>query len=63
MSSYDIINHSILYYRLNGFKYIEVPWLVNEDVSNITKPIEKKNLFILKFPCESTTLLKFIITY
>lgn len=46
MSTYDIINHSILYYRLNGFKYIDVPWLVDEYVSNITKPIDKKNFYV-----------------
>lgn len=46
MSSYDIINHSILYYRLNDFKYIDIPWLVDDYISDITKPIDKKNFYI-----------------
>jgi hypothetical protein len=46
MSSYDIINQSILYYRLNGFQYVDVPWLVDEDISNITKPNDKQNFYV-----------------
>jgi len=44
--SYETIHHSNIYYSLNGYQYIQTPWLVNENTSNITKPNEKKNFFI-----------------
>src|ERR1700722_19548558 len=43
---YNILNHSIFYYKTNGFEYIEVPWTVDESISNMTKPDYKKNFFL-----------------
>lgn len=40
---YSTINHSTIFYPLNGFKYIDTPWTVNETISNITKPTDKKD--------------------
>lgn len=34
------------YYSSNGFEYIDVPWLVEEEVSNITKPSHVENFHI-----------------
>lgn len=39
---FNILNHSIFYYKLKKYEYIEVPWLVDEDISNLTKPDNKK---------------------
>ena len=41
--SYETIYHSNIYYHLNGYKYIEAPWIVDESISNITKPSERQN--------------------
>lgn len=38
MINYEILNKSILHYEDCGFKRIETPWLVTEQVSNYTKP-------------------------
>lgn len=46
MSYYTNINHSIYYYQLNGFEYIESPWLVSEEISNITKPVDRQNFYV-----------------
>lgn len=43
---YNILNNSLYYYELNGFKYLEVDWIVNEEISNITKPPHKKNFYV-----------------
>uniref|UniRef100_A0A6C0LT50 Uncharacterized protein n=1 Tax=viral metagenome TaxID=1070528 RepID=A0A6C0LT50_9ZZZZ len=43
---YSSINFSTKYYPLNGYKYINTPWLVSEDISNITKPLDRKNFNI-----------------
>lgn len=48
MSYFNNINHSILFYQLNGYTYIDSPWLVSEQISNLTKPQEKNNFFINK---------------
>ena len=37
---YKLINDSIIYYENNGFKRVEIPWTVSEQVDNITKPKE-----------------------
>lgn len=41
MINYDIINKSISYYEVEGFKRIESPWTVSEYVDNLTKPKDK----------------------
>lgn len=46
MSIYKTISDSIIFYRLNGFVYIDAPWTVREDVSNITKPNDRKNFYV-----------------
>ncbi len=38
MINYAIINESIEYYNIHGFKRIESPWTVSPAISNITKP-------------------------
>jgi len=38
MIDYKLLDDSIEYYELNGFKRIEVPWLVTEAVDSITRP-------------------------
>lgn len=43
---FNILNHSIFYYKLKKYEYIEVPWLVDEDISNLTKPDNKKNFYV-----------------
>ena len=44
--SFDTINQANFYYQLHGFKYIQTPWLVKDEISNITKPEDKKNFYI-----------------
>jgi hypothetical protein len=45
---YSTINHSTKYYQLKGgYKYIHTPWTVREEISNITKPEDRRN-FIVK---------------
>jgi len=44
--NFDIINHSIYFYKNEGFKYVEVPWLIDEEVSNYTIPPNKQNFNI-----------------
>ena len=41
MIDYKILNDSILYYESKGFKRIEAPWTVSENVDNITKPKDR----------------------
>ena len=43
---YSTIAHSKLFYELNGFKYIDSPWIVDEEISNITKPVDKQNIYL-----------------
>jgi hypothetical protein len=43
---FKTISDSILFYQLNGFIYVNTPWLVNEEINNITKPHEKQNFYI-----------------
>jgi len=43
---FKTISDSILFYQLNGFKYINTPWLISETINNITKPVEKQNFYI-----------------
>lgn len=38
MINYSYIAQTIINYQSMGFKYVEVPWYVTEDVLNITKP-------------------------
>jgi hypothetical protein len=43
---YATISHSVDFYQLNGYKYVQSPWLVDEKYSNITKPDSKENFFV-----------------
>ncbi len=43
---YNILNDSLYYYSSNGFTYVEVPWMVDDNISDITKPTERKNFYI-----------------
>jgi hypothetical protein len=47
MIDYKIISNSIDYYKNCGFQRIESPWTVTEAISNITKPSDKAQEFIL----------------
>lgn len=38
------------FYEFSGFTWIDVPWTVDEDIANITKPLECKN-FIVNGKC------------
>lgn len=42
MINYSVIDKSIEYYSKQGFKRIESPWMVSEEISNITLPKDKK---------------------
>lgn len=45
--AYETINHANIYYQMQGYnRVVEVPWLVDEEISNITKPVDKRNHFI-----------------
>jgi hypothetical protein len=37
--SYETINHSVIYYELNGYKYVYAPWLVSEETSNVNDKV------------------------
>ena len=43
---YNLIDYSLFFYRNNGFNYVESPWVVDHDISEITKPKEKKDYYI-----------------
>ncbi len=46
MSYFTNINHSIYYYQSNGYTYVESPWIVDEETSNITKPSDRTNFYV-----------------
>lgn len=35
-----------MHYEYSGFEYIELPWTVDEDIANITKPYGVQNFFM-----------------
>src|SRR4051812_17183406 len=41
MIDYKLLDDSIIYYEGKGFKRIESPWAVSENVDNITKPFDR----------------------
>ena len=43
---YHILDDSLYYYRSQGFEYKEVPWIIDEKISNITKPEDRENFHI-----------------
>ena len=43
----QLLNYAEIYYQLNGFKKIEVPWTVNKEISDLTKPPLRRD-FILE---------------
>jgi hypothetical protein len=44
--NYEYIGTAQRFYRSKGFDNIEVPWIVSEEVSNITKPDFAQNLYV-----------------
>lgn len=46
MINYTRLGHSVDYYSKLGYTRVEVPWLVTEEVSNITKPEGVKNFTV-----------------
>ncbi len=48
MINYSIISEAIDFYTQNGFKYIETPWIVPDEVSKITSPVRTGEKFALK---------------
>lgn len=38
MSNYKLISEALEFYEKYGFKYVDVPWVVDEEISLITKP-------------------------
>ena len=43
---YNKIFNALEYYKSKGFEYIHLDWLVDEKISNITKPDICKNFFV-----------------
>ena len=43
---YKKLIRAIDFYEGYGYKYIEVPWTVSENIANITKPIEARNFYV-----------------
>lgn len=48
MVDYTNIGKAIDYYTSYGFKYIEVPWYVDRDITNITCP-DRGNVFLTEY--------------
>lgn len=46
MINYQNIQDSILFYQDNGYTRIESPWTVTQQISNITKPLDKEDFLI-----------------
>ncbi len=44
--NYRLLIDSISYYESKGFKYKNVDWIVNKNITGITKPIDRKDFFI-----------------
>lgn len=44
--NYHILDDSLYYYQSQGFKYIEVPWMVDDKISDITKPEDRENFYV-----------------
>lgn len=37
---------ALTFYKSHGYKYIDLDWSVNSEISEITKPVDKKDFFI-----------------
>lgn len=48
MINYNNIAKAVEYYTKNGFKYIEVPWWVQEEAKNITAPKDRSSDFKIR---------------
>lgn len=48
MIDYGLIDAAIGNYASHGFDYVEVPWLVSEAVSDMTRPIEAAQYVVTK---------------
>ncbi len=57
---WDYISTAVDYYKNNGFKYIEVPWFVSENVINVTLPIDKKPIITQYGPLVGSAEQSFI---
>ncbi len=44
--NYHILDDSLYYYQSQGFKYMEVPWMVDDKISDITKPEDRENFYV-----------------
>ena len=44
--NYSLLTGAISYYKRNGFKYIDVPWIVPKEITNIT--FNRDNMFNTK---------------
>lgn len=43
---YQILNNSLYYYQSQGYKYMEVPWMVTDKISDVTKPQDRENFCV-----------------
>lgn len=48
MINYSLLAQSVTYYKSLGYERVEAPWLVSEEISNITKPIEAAQYVVTK---------------
>jgi hypothetical protein len=44
--NYQIISSAIEFYSNRGYQYIEVPWLVDQEIDDITKPSDRNSLTV-----------------
>jgi hypothetical protein len=44
--NYEIIASAVEFYKSRGYKYIEAPWIVDDEVDNITKPEDRESLHL-----------------
>ncbi len=50
---WNILNQALYYYQLNGYKYIDTPWIIKPEINAITLPQEKLKVK-LKFEISKT---------
>lgn len=49
MINYEYISKAIHHYGLRGFSYLEVPWLVPEGISDMTRENKRDTSFVTRF--------------
>jgi|WetSurMetagenome_2_1015567.scaffolds.fasta_scaffold70102_1 hypothetical protein len=42
----QLLNNAEIYYQLNGFKKIEAPWTVKKEISDLTKPPQRRDFLL-----------------